>query len=228
MDLSITCAMPNIIIRAMNYLPYTCTKITTPQQHAYSGQKLSAEVSAVVILRSGGTLENGLKRVVPEARIGRLLIQSNSRTGEPELHYLKLPPALSDHRVLLLDPQVASGAGAIMAMQVVKDHGVKEENIVLVTYLSSIAGLRRITKVHPRVKIVTGCVREGFERRWVDSRYVLDIPIYFTVDHAANLRLDILVVDIHLSRMLLLRSVYLHCGDWKNNVCFYVQENHVV
>ena len=156
----------------MNHLPYTCTQITTAQGYPYAGQMLSTEVSAVVILRSGGTLENGLKRVVPEARIGRILIQSNSRTGEPELHFLKLPPALDGHRVLLLDPQVASGAGAIMAMQVLKDHGVKEENIVLATYLSSITGLRRITKVYPRVKIVTACVREGFERRWVDTRYV--------------------------------------------------------
>lgn len=154
----------------MNHLPHTPTEIVTTQNYKYAGQKLSVEVSAVVILRSGGTLENGLKRVVPEARIGRVLIQSNSRTGEPELHYLKLPPALHDHRVLLLDPQVASGAGAIMAMQVLKDHGVKEENIVLVTYLSSIAGLRRITKVYPEARIVTACVREGFERRWVDTR----------------------------------------------------------
>ena len=155
----------------MNHLPYNFTEITTPQKHQYPGQKLSAEVSAVVILRSGGTLENGLKRVVPEARIGRLLIQSNSRTGEPELHYLKLPPVLHDHRVLLLDPQVTLGLGAIMSMQVLKDHGVKEENIVLVTYLSSIIGLRSISKVFPKAKIVTACVQEGIQRRWVDTRY---------------------------------------------------------
>jgi len=156
----------------MNHLPYTCTQITTAQGYLYAGQMLSVEVSAVVILRSGGTLENGLKRVVPEARIGRMLIQSNSRTGEPELHYLKLPPALGDHHVLLLDPQVASGAGAIMGMQVLKDYGVEEKNIVLVTYLSSVTGLRRVTKVYPQAKVVTACVGDGFERRWVDTRYV--------------------------------------------------------
>ena len=158
-----------LLFRAMNHLPHTFAQVTTPQDHIYMGQILSTEVSAVVILRSGGTLENGLKRVVPEARIGRLVIQSNSRTGEPELHFLKLPP-IHDHRVLLLDPQVAAGAGAIMAIQVLKDHGVQEENIVLVTYLSNIIGLRRITKVFPRSTIVTGCVKEGFERRWIDAR----------------------------------------------------------
>lgn len=170
-DTIITKILIKLLFRAMNHLPYTFAQVTTPQDHIYTGQKLGTEVSAVVILRSGGTLESGLKRVVPEARIGRLLIQSNSRTGEPELHFLKLPPTIHDHHVLLLDPQVASGASAIMAMQVLKDHGVQEKNIVLVTYLSNIIGLRRITKVFPRSIIVTGCVKEGFERRWVDGRW---------------------------------------------------------
>ena len=156
----------------MNYLPYSFKEITTPQNYQYSGQELLAEVSAVLILRSGGTLESGLKRVVPDTRTGRLLIQSNSRTGEPELHYLKLPPCLQSqsHMVFLLDPQIASGAAAIMAVQVLKDHGVREENIVFVTYLSSATGLRRITNVFPHLRIVTGCVRDGFERRWIDGR----------------------------------------------------------
>lgn len=55
----------------------------------------------------------GLKRVIPDCRTGRLLIQSNVRTGEPELHYLKLPENINKHdSVLLLDPQMSSGGGA--------------------------------------------------------------------------------------------------------------------
>jgi uridine kinase len=50
----------------------------------------------------------GLKRVIPDCRTGRLLIQSNVRTGEPELHYLKLPEYIDKHDgVLLLDPQAS-------------------------------------------------------------------------------------------------------------------------
>lgn len=43
-----------------------------------------------MVLRAGAALETGLKRVIPDCKIGRLLIQSNIRTGEPELHYCKL------------------------------------------------------------------------------------------------------------------------------------------
>jgi uridine kinase len=50
----------------------------------------------------------GLKRVIPDCLTGRVLIQSNVRTGEPELHYLKLPQEIEKHDgVLLLDPQVS-------------------------------------------------------------------------------------------------------------------------
>ena len=179
----------------MNQLPYNFQEVITPINMSYRGQKLDVEVSAVLILRSGGTLENGFKRVVPDARIGRLLIQSNSRTGEPELHYLKLPPSMLQQHVLLLDPQVASGAGAIMAIQVLKDHGVKEEKIVFVTYLASVTGLRRITKVFPQVKIVVGCLKEEFERRWIDSRQVYKIhERYYSIRSANEYTLDILAV----------------------------------
>lgn len=122
-------------------------------------------------MRSGGTLEVGLKRVIPDAKIGRVLIQSNSRTGEPELHYLKLPPTLHQHSVVVCDPQIASGAAALMTITVLKDHGVPEENIVFVTYLASMGGLRRLSRVFPNVKVVVGRIQESFERRWVDERY---------------------------------------------------------
>lgn len=109
--------------------------------------------------------------MVPDAHIGRALIQSNARTGEPELHYLKLPPRLHENCVLILDPQIASGAAALMTITVLRDHGVKEENMVFVTYLASVNGLRRLAKVFPKVRVVVGRIQEGFERRWIDERY---------------------------------------------------------
>lgn len=53
-------------------------------------------------------LQTGLKRVIPDCATGRILIQSSIDTGEPELHFLKLPDGIKDHdSVLLLDPQVS-------------------------------------------------------------------------------------------------------------------------
>lgn len=160
-----------LVERGLDHLAFNSKEVETPEGKIYAGLELSVDVSAVVILRSGGTFEVGLRRVIPDAKIGRLLIQSNARTGEPELHYQRLPPSLQKDSVLVLDPQIATGAGALMAVTVLKDHGVKEERIVFVTYLASLGGLRRLTKVFPKLTVIVGKIQEGFERRWIDERY---------------------------------------------------------
>jgi uridine kinase len=129
-------------------------------------------VSAVVLLRGGAALESGLKRVIPDCRAGRVLIQSNIRTGEPELHYLKLPQDISKQEsVLLLDAQMSSGGSALMAVQVLVDHGVKQERIVLATYSAGRMGLHRLTQVFPKITVVVCNLVEDIEDRWIEKRY---------------------------------------------------------
>lgn len=126
----------------------------------------------MVILRAGAAFETGLRRVIPDCRSGRILIQSNIRTGEPELHYQKLPPDIGTHdSVLLLDPQMSSGGAALMSVQVLIDHGVPEDKIVFVTYFAGKLGLNRLTKVFPRVKVVVCEIVADYEERWIEKRY---------------------------------------------------------
>lgn len=96
----------------MNNAHFKPLTVTTPTGHLYKGLEPVGQTSAVVVLRSGAAMETGLKRVIPDSKTGRLLIQSNVRTGEPELHFLKLSDDISKHdSVLLLDPQMSSGGG---------------------------------------------------------------------------------------------------------------------
>jgi len=101
-----------------------------------------------------------------------MLIQSNIRTGEPELHFLKLPDDIKHHEsVLLLDAQMSSGGSALMAVQVLLDHGVPQEKIVLVTYSAGKVGLHRLTMVFPDIAVVVCNVVADVEERWVERRY---------------------------------------------------------
>ncbi|KAI9683555.1 MAG: Uridine kinase [Trizodia sp. TS-e1964] len=146
--------------------------VTTPLGKEYIGLHPAGEVSAVVILRAGSALETGLKRVIPDCRTGRLLIQTNFRTGEPALHYLKLPADIDSHdTVLLLDPQLSSGAAALMAVRVLVDHGVDQRKIVFVTWFAGETGVKRLMKVFPEIRVVLGRIVEDFEERWVEKRY---------------------------------------------------------
>ncbi|KAI9857145.1 MAG: Uridine kinase [Vezdaea acicularis] len=161
-----------LIERAMDNVGFRSKRVTTPRYDGYNGLTPAGEVSAVVVLRGGSALESGLKRVIPSCSTGRILVQSSFRTGEPELHYLKLPEGISSHEsVLLLDAQMSSGGAALMAVRVLLDHGVQEGKIVLVTYLAGRMGLNRLTKVYPQIKVVVGEVIGDFEERWVEERY---------------------------------------------------------
>lgn len=158
--------------RAMDNVHFKAATIETPQICRYDGLKPSGEVSAVVILRAGSCLENGLKRVIPDCKTGRVLIQTNYRTGEPELHYQKLPTDIASHdSVLLLDPQMSSGGAALMAVKVLVDHEVPEEKIVFVTYFAGKLGVNRLLKVFPKVKVVVSTISEDFQERWIEERY---------------------------------------------------------
>ncbi|GAB7346940.1 hypothetical protein MBLNU459_g2003t2 [Dothideomycetes sp. NU459] len=130
-----------LVERATECMTFSSVNVHTPapDSHEYAGLRLTGEISAVVILRGGSILETGLKRVIPDCRTGRMLIQTSFRTGEPELHYYKLAQDISTHdRVLLLDPQMSSGGAALMAVRVLLDHGVAEHKIVFVTYMAGL------------------------------------------------------------------------------------------
>lgn len=129
-------------------------------------------MSAVILLRGGAAFETGLKRVIPDCRTGRVLIQSNVRTGEPELHFLKLPKDIAnDDTVLLLDAQMSSGGAALMAVQVLVDHGVAQDRVVFITYSAGRMGLHRLTSVFPELTVVVFDMVADTEERWVEKRY---------------------------------------------------------
>ncbi|CCE63006.1 hypothetical protein TPHA_0D03710 [Tetrapisispora phaffii CBS 4417] len=102
-------------------------------------------VIAVNIIRSGDCFMSSLKNTIPSIAIGKLLIQSDSQTGEPQLHAEFLPPNIHlCNSVLLMEAHVITGANAIMAIQVLLDNDISLKNIKLVVYMATEVGIRRI------------------------------------------------------------------------------------
>ena len=59
----------------------------------------------------------------------------------------------------------------MMAVQVLVDHGVAMDRIVVVTYSAGRMGLHRLTKVFPDITVVVGNLVQDIEERWVEKRY---------------------------------------------------------
>lgn len=160
---------------------YEPVEITTPTGAKLQSLRMSGEIIAVNLIRSGDCFMTSLRQTFPEIIIGKLLIQSDSTTGEPQLHSELLPKSISNSnvKVLLFDAQVISGAALIMSIQVLLDHGVRPENITVVTYLATEVGLSRILNAFKQVKIVVGDVgleqnlstQVWFRQRFIDSLY---------------------------------------------------------
>ncbi|EDW48278.1 GM21771 [Drosophila sechellia] len=148
-----------VIEYALSLFPFKKTTVETPQGVLYEGKRMeSRKICGVSILRAGETMEQAVCDVCKDIRIGKILIQTNLKTGEPELYYLRLPKDIKDYKVILMDATVATGAAAMMAIRVLLDHDVPEENIILASLLMAEIGVHSIAYAFSKVKIVTSAL----------------------------------------------------------------------
>ncbi|CAE6457417.1 unnamed protein product [Rhizoctonia solani] len=167
--------------KAMELLPFKNITVRTPTGAIADGKDVKMDnpirqICSVTIVRAGGMLEMGLRRVMRDVAIGSLLIQSDPSSGEPMLLHSMLPSVVQrreesgDAWVFLLDAQIGTGAAALMAIRVLLDHGVTEDHIIFVTFLGvPRGGMAVIRKTFPRIRFVCGAVDDGLEERWLHN-----------------------------------------------------------
>uniref|UniRef100_A0A1A8LQG7 Uridine-cytidine kinase n=1 Tax=Nothobranchius pienaari TaxID=704102 RepID=A0A1A8LQG7_9TELE len=150
---------------ALTFLPSQGCVVQTPQGHQYEGRSYNGSgITGVSILRAGETMEPALRAVCKDVRIGKILIQTNLDSGEPELHYLRLPKDISEDHVILMDSTVSTGAAAMMAVRVLLDHEVQEDKIMLVSLLMAELGVHSVAYAFPKVKIITTAVDKNLDQ----------------------------------------------------------------
>ncbi|XP_051626582.1 uridine-cytidine kinase-like 1 isoform X4 [Pseudopipra pipra] len=148
-----------LIEHALSFLPLKSVTVETPQGTTYEGKRFHRQrITGVSILRAGETMEQALTAVCKDIRLGKILIQTNLDTGEPELHYLRLPKEISEDYVILMDSTVSTGAAAMMAVRVLLDHDVQEDRIFLLSLLMAEMGVHSVAYAFPRVRIITTAV----------------------------------------------------------------------
>lgn len=119
----------------------------------------------VPILRSGLVLLPPFMRFHPGASIGFIGTRRDEKTAIPELYYTKLPPFNHDNPILLLDPMIATGGSAALAVQVLKSAGAVEKQITLIAFIASPDGIARFQMECPDVGLVVAQVDEGLDEQ---------------------------------------------------------------
>ena len=131
-------------------LPVEPVEIETPVSSCV-GYQLSRDFVIVPILRAGIGFMDGFRRLIPTAKVGFIGLVRDEETLKPQEYFAKFPKNISNAIVAVVDPMLATGGSAVMAIDAVKERGAKR--IKLVCLVGAPEGVRAVQEAHPDVDI---------------------------------------------------------------------------
>ncbi|KAK9883078.1 hypothetical protein WA026_001280 [Henosepilachna vigintioctopunctata] len=144
-----------VIEESLNQLPFTDCKVITPTGATYDGLKYKSGNCGVSIIRSGEAMEQGLRDCCRSIRIGKILVESDFETHDARVVYARFPEDIAQRNVLLMYPIMSTGNTVSQSVNVLKEHGVKEECIILSNLFCTPAAVETICTSYPKLQILT-------------------------------------------------------------------------
>lgn len=138
---------------AMRDLPMEDVEVETPITTATFKQLAGKKLAIVPILRAGLGMVDGILDLVPSARVGHIGMERDEVTHEPHEYYCKMPKDIDQRICLVVDPMLATGGSAEMAISYLRERGVKD--IRMLCIVAAPEGLKSLTEKDPDVHIYT-------------------------------------------------------------------------
>ena len=139
-------------------LKLTDVEIDTPICHATVKELKGKKLAVVPILRAGLGMVDGMLAMIPAAKVGHIGLYRDPETLEPVEYYCKLPDDCANREVFVVDPMLATGGSAIMAIDSLKERGAS--NIKFVCLVAVPEGVKALQEAHPDVDIYTAALDE--------------------------------------------------------------------
>ena len=136
--------------------------IETPTGVQLPKKKLANKIILAPILRAGIGMVDGVRNMIPTARIGHIGMYRNEETLVPVEYYFKLPIA-ENPLVVIVDPMLATGGSAIAAINAVKSRGYS--NIRLMCLVGCPEGVEAVEKAFPDVHIYLASLDEKLNEK---------------------------------------------------------------
>lgn len=99
------------------------------------------ECLLVPILRSGLVMLSPFLDLYPAAKVGFIGAKRDEKTAIAKLYYSNIPPIEKDAPIFLLDPMIATGGSASLAVDLLKEAGADEKNITLISFIAAPEGV---------------------------------------------------------------------------------------
>jgi len=155
-----------VAAEATRDLPTAETRVETPLESA-AARTLARRVVAVPVLRAGLGMLDAFLELVPTAQVGYFGLERNEQTAVARRYYEKVPKDLKDAVVYLLDPMLATGGSAAMAIEGLEGLGARQVRLLCV--VAAPEGVRYLEKAHPGADVFTAAL----DRELNDHKYIL-------------------------------------------------------
>ena len=148
-------------------MPTQLVEIETPLEKMQSPMIDGKKLVFASILRAGNGMLDGLLRVVPNARVGTVGLYRDPKTLQAVEYYFKMPKAMNERDVIVVDPMLATGHSAVAAIDRIK--ALAPRSIKFLCLLAAPEGIRTLHASHPDVPIFTAAI----DRELNDHGYIL-------------------------------------------------------
>lgn len=142
-------------------------EVETPMERGLFPWLEGRRVCFVSILRAGNGLLDGMLDLVPDARVGHIGLYRDHATLQPVQYYLKLPEAMDERDVIMVDPMLATGNSAVAAATRLKEAGAKR--LKFMCLLAAPEGAKAFETAHPEVPVFTAAL----DRQLNEKGYIL-------------------------------------------------------
>ena len=125
--------------------------IQTPMCKTKAKMLQGKKMAIVPILRAGIGMVDGILELVPQAKVGHIGLYRDHETKEPVEYFCKLPQDVEQRDFFLVDPMLATGGSAVMAITLLKKRHIN--SIRLVCLVGCPEGVKKVQEAHPDVDI---------------------------------------------------------------------------
>ncbi|HGA3154321.1 TPA: uracil phosphoribosyltransferase [Streptococcus agalactiae] len=139
-------------------LPLEDVEIQTPVATTVQKQLAGKKLAIVPILRAGIGMVDGFLSLVPAAKVGHIGMYRDEDTFQPVEYLVKLPEDIDQRQIFVVDPMLATGGSAILAVDSLKKRGAA--SIKFVCLVAAPEGVAALQEAHPDVDIYTAALDE--------------------------------------------------------------------
>ena len=152
---------------ATRNLPTQEVEVETPVAVAKCRVLAGKKLAIVPVLRAGLGMVDTMVALIPSAKIGHIGLYRDPETHMPVEYYCKLPDDITNRHVFVVDPMLATGGSAVVAIDFLKKHGCR--NITMMNVIGCPEGVKTVQDAHPDVELYLAAVDEKLN----DHKYII-------------------------------------------------------